>query len=157
MNKYSLLNKIVLFIAQDYIYRTKNLGMNVPPILHRLEGSIKVFKQQNMFTVEEAKEVLLIAKSDEITAIMDKEVSFIIFVYELMKLWTTTVPKKYRPCLNIGDKQFAIGGRVFFREMIRMRQNDSEKYEIKKSVIDDSISVANEFFNFHVEKLNVER
>ena len=146
---HDLLNKIVLFVAQDYIYRTKKDDNDVPPLLHKLEGSVKVFKQQNMFSIEEAEKVLKIAKSDEISSIMNREVSFIIFVYELMRLWIEYVPKKDRPILNISDKKFAMGGKVFWKQMISMKQSNIDTYSHKKSVIDDSITVAKEFFEYH--------
>ena len=146
-------NKIILFVAQDYIYRTKKEGASVPPVLHKLEGAVKVFKQQNMFSVEEAKEVLKIARSEEIDAIMNKEVSFIIFTFELMKLWVNHVPKVDRPILNISDKHFKLGGRVFYQSMLKLKQENEDKHKDKKSIIDDSITVANEFFSYHKKVL----
>lgn len=150
---YSLLNKIVLFVSQDYINHAKQDGVDVPPDLHRLEASIKVFKRQHMFTVEEAKRVLKIAKSDEMSAIMNKEISFIIFVYELMKLWINYVPKKDRPMLNISDKRFKMGGKVFWKQMISLKQSDADSYNEKRNIIEDSIDVANGFFEYHKEVL----
>ena len=151
--KYSTLNKICLYISQDYIYRTKKDKGDVPPILHRLEWSVKVFKQQNMFSIEEADKVLKIAKSEEIDNIMNKEVSFIIFVFELMKLWTEYVPKEYRPNLNISDKHFKLGGRTLWKQMVKLKSKDVDKHSEKKEIIDDSITVANEFFNYHIKEL----
>lgn len=153
--EYSLLNKIVLFVAQDYIYRTKQEGNDVPPDLHRLEAAVKVFKRQHMFTIEEAERVLKIASSDEMSDIMNKQVSFIVFVYELMKLWVNYVPKKDRPLLNISDKKFKMGGRVFWRQMLSMKQLNVHTHKEKSNIIEDSISVANEFFEYHKRIFNI--
>ena len=152
-NDYDLLNKVVLFIAQDYIVRTKNDSGAVPPVLHRLEAAITVYKRGNMFTQEEAKLILKVAQSDEISAIMDREVSFIIFTFELMKLWTTYVHKEYRPILNISDKNFRLGGRQMWRQMLYLKQRNAEEHEVKQQIIDDSIDVATEFFNYHTQIL----
>ena len=153
MNKYNLLNKVVLFICQDYIVRTVKDGSEVPPLLTRLSAAITGYKQFHMFSQDEAKIVLKLAKSDEITDIMNKEVSFIVFTMELMKLWITTVPKQNRPHLNISDKHFRLGGKVFWQQMMKLKQVDTTSYKHKTEVIDDSITVANEFFNYHVKEL----
>ena len=145
---YSTFNKVVLFIVADYIHRTKQEAA-VPPILHRLEGAIVVFKRGHQFSVPEAKQVLKIAQSDEISNIMNKEVSFMIFAFELMKLWVEYVPKEDRPLLNISDKHFKLGGRVFYRQMIKMKHSDAEKYEEKTNIINDSVQVASEFLDYH--------
>jgi len=150
--KYDLLNLVVLFLVADYIMRTKQEA-DVPPILHKLEGAISVFKRNNQFSIAEAKQVLKIAQSDEITDIMSKEVSFMIFAFELMKIWVNYVPKVDRPLLNISDKHFRLGGKIFYKQMIKMKRTDSDKHSDKTAIINDSIAVANEFFEYHVGKL----
>ena len=152
MNKYNLLNKITLFVCQDYIKKSRDDNGTVPPVLSRLDGSITGYKAFHMFSVLEAKEVLRIASKDEIKTIMEKEVSFIVFVMEVMKIWTQTVPKKDRPHLNISDKQFKLGGRIYWQQMMALKKVDVDKYDHKTDVIDDSIKVAREFMNFHLRE-----
>ncbi len=144
-----LLNKIVLFICQDYIVRTQKDGGEIPPILSRLNGSITGFKQFHMFSIEEAKKVLLIAKEKDLLDIMDKEVSFLVFVMEVMKLWTQDIPKQNRPHLNISDKHFKLGGKMFWKQMMYLKKTDKENYIDKQDIIDTSIEVANEFYTYH--------
>ena len=151
MHKYETLNKIVLFISQDYIQKTVDDGALIPDIMYRLKSSIAGYKKFHMFSEQEAKDVLKLAKSEEIDGIMSKKVSFIVFAMELMKLWQKEVPKRYRPHLNISDKHFKLGGKVFWKQMMALKHSDAEDYDHKSSVIDDSISVANKFFNYHRE------
>lgn len=151
--KYTILNKVTLFICQDYIYRTKKDGKQVPLTLNKLESAISGYKVFHMFSQEEANIVLKMAKSKEIDDIMSKEVSFLIFVYELMKLWIEYVPKEHRPHLNISDKHFKLGGRVMWQQLLSLKKFDTEDYNNKQEVITDSITVANEFFDYHKEKL----
>jgi len=148
-----VLNKIVLFVVQDYLQRTAD-ETEMPPILYKLKASIAGYKQFHMFSVDEATQVLAISKDKKLLEIMDKEVSFLVFSMEVMRLWTTDVDKKYRPHLNISDKHFKLGGREFWRQLILLKQTDKESYEDKKEIIDTSIDVAHEFYTYHKEKLN---
>ena len=107
------LNKICLFVIQDYIERTRKES-EVPPVLIRLSASITGYKAFHMFTPEEATEVLKISKNKDLLAIMDKEVSFLVFAMEVMKLWIDDISKKNRPYLNISDKNFKLGGKYFW-------------------------------------------
>lgn len=149
MEGYNVLNKVVLFIAQDYIERTVADDHKVPSILIRLKGAVAGYKLFHMFSYDEAQTVIKMAKSEDIDNIMSKEVSFTIFTMELMKLWILNVPREHRPHLNISDKHFKIGGKMFWKQMIALKTEDSESYNLKTSIIDDSCSVAKEFFDYH--------
>ena len=147
------LNKVCLFVVQDYLQRTAD-ETELPVILYRLKASIQGYKSFHMFDITEAKEVLKISKDPKLLAIMDKEVSFLVFAMEVMKLWTEDIPKEQRPHLNISDKRFKLGGRNFFKQMLYLKQTDKEQYEDKKDIIDTSIDVAREFYTFHKEKVD---
>ena len=147
-----VLNKVVLFVVQDYLQRTAE-ETELPPILYRLKASIQGYKSFHMFSIEEATQVLEISKDAKLLAIMDKEVSFLVFAMEVMKLWTEDVDKKNRPHLNISDKHFRLGGKHFWKQMMVLKKTDSEEYEEKTEVIDTSIDVAREFYKYHKEKL----
>jgi len=148
------LNKIVLFVVQDYLQRTAE-ETELPPILYRLKASIEGYKKFHMFSLKEATEVLKISEEDELLSIMDKEVSFLVFAMEVMKVWTEDIPKKDRPHLNIADKHFKLGGRHFFKQMLVLKKTDIEEYKDKKEIISTSIDVANEFYQYHKERLCV--
>ncbi len=148
-----VLNKCVLFVVQDYLQRTVDDGAELPSILYRLKASIAGYKSFHMFSIEEAEQVLKVSKDEHLLAIMDKEVSFLVFAMEVMKLWTEDIPKKNRPHLNISDKHFKLGGRFFWRQMMYLKQNDVDNYKDKQDIIDTSIDVANEFYKYHKEVL----
>ena len=152
-NKYHLLNLVILFTVQDYIRKSREDNGTVPPLLSKLEGSVAGYKSFHMFSIDEAKEVLRIAKKDGIKNIMEREVSFIVFAMEIMKIWIETVPKENRPHLNISDKHFKLGGKVYWQQMMALKKSDTKDYDHKTSVIDDSIEVAKAFMNFHIEEI----
>ena len=55
--------------------------------------------------------------------------------------------------LNISDKRFKMGGKVFWKQMISLKQSDADSYNEKRNIIEDSIDVANGFFEYHKEVL----
>ena len=152
---YHLLNKIVMFTAEAYIELSTAEGNLAPEALERLRYGIIGQRKINMFTQTEAKICLELGKDERLIKIMDNEISFIVFVYELMKIWTMTVPRDKRPILGVSDKHFKLGGSVFYKQMLVAKQKDTKEYEEKQAIINDSKRVAQEFFQFHWEQFKL--
>ena len=156
--KTKTLNKIILFLVQDYIVSAQSQKtkegkqVQTPPQLTHLRASIAGFKKFHMFTIEEAEELSLIAKEEGLLEILDQDVSYIIVTMELMKLWTQTIPKNKRPVL-ISDKHFKLGGSYFWNAMIYLKSEANDEYIEKKNTIDNSKKMANDFWEYHYNKL----
>ncbi len=144
-------NKVILFTIQGYLEQHKEQA-ELPGLLHRLNGQIGMYKQLNLFSQEEATIVLKASSQDEITEITKKNVSFIVFVLQLIKRWVEEIPKKQRPHLNISDKKLRLGKAIFFKDMIQLKKTNGYQYKLKKEIIDTSIETADDFFNYYKDK-----
>ena len=153
------LNKTMLFLVHDYIVSAQSQKtkegkqVEIPPQLVRLRASIAGFKKFHMFTIEEAEELTVIAKEDELLKILDQDVSYIIVAMELMKRWSESIPKNQRPALSVSDKHFKLGASHFWQAMIYLKEHANEEYLAKKETIDNSKKMANEFWDYHYNKL----
>ena len=156
--KTTTLNKIICFLVHDYIVSAQSQKnkegkeVQIPPQLIRLRGSIAGFKKFHMFSVEEAEELSLIAKEEALLKILDQDVSYIIVAMELMKLWTQSIPRNQRPIL-ISDKHFKLGGSYFWNAMLFLKSEANDEYLAKKNTIDNSKIMANQFWEYHYNKL----
>ncbi len=148
-----LLNKIVLFTTDVYIDRMKDEGASLPKILLDLKVALVSYKFTNKFTDDEATEVMGYAKEEELVDIIQTEISHLIFILTVIKLWVEIVPKKERPLLNISDKRLIKGKAEYAIHMLKLKQKDSDTYEKKKEVIDKSVETAELFMDYHIKKL----
>ena len=155
MNKYETLNKVVLHTVDLYLERVRQDDMNLPPTLDRLRRGLVTQRMLNKFTPEEAEKVLEIGRDKEFKAIMDRDISFLIFALELMKVWTMSVPKDKRPILGVSDKHFKLGGDSLWQQMLLARSKAPEEYSEKKQVIVDSKEVAQGFFEHQWKELGL--
>jgi hypothetical protein len=142
-----------MFTAESYITMMYEEGSHVTPVLERLYIGLTGQKVINKFTLEEAEICLKLGEDEELKKIMDKEVAFSIFVFELMKFWTMSVPKEKRPYLGVSDKHFKIGGNAYWQQMLKLKSINGYKHKQKKEIIDDSKEVAKAFFEWHWRKV----
>ena len=150
---YQLLNKIVLFTIDTYIDRIKADKIQMPKVFNDLKYSIITYKRSNKFTQEEGKEVLEFAQTQEMKDIIEIEISHIIFLLTIIKIWVSTVPKKERPILNISDRRLVKGKAEFAMAMLKMKQSDKENYEVKKEIMNTSVFTAEKFMDYHFKVL----
>ena len=149
-----LFSKIILFTVDVYVDKMKNEGAPIPDILHKMKIAIVGYKYRNKFTDEERKLVLGFAKEQELKDIIEVEISHLIFILTVIKLWIELIPKTERPILNISDKRLIKGKAEYAMHMLKLKQNDKESYEEKKDVIDTSVKTAEAFIEYHIKKLS---
>jgi len=150
-----LFSKIILFTVDVYIDKMKSEGAPIPDVLYKMKLSIVGYKHHNKFTDEERKLVLGFAKEQELKDIVETEISHLIFILTVIKLWVELIPKKERPILNISDKRLTKGKAEYAMYMLKLKQKDKETYEEKKNVIDTSVKTAEAFMEYHIRKLTI--
>ena len=151
-HNYETFNKIILNTIHIYNKQAREDKMELPKILYRLDSALVVYKINNGFTKEEVEWVKSYSVNDEtLKEITKKPVSFIVFSLELIRLLTSRLDAKNRPNFNINDKKLLIGRAEFFRSMLAMKKEDPESYIKKKLIIDDSVLVAQELFDYYYE------
>ncbi len=148
-----LLNKVILFTVDTYITRMRSEGLELPSLLSALRLSIIAYKPANRFTEEESKIVLKYAEDKELTEIIQTEISHVIFILTVIKLWAERISKKDRPLLNISDKRLLKGKAEYALFMLKLKQKDSDSYKEKKRIIDTSVKTAELFMDYHMKKL----
>ncbi len=148
-----LFNKVILFTIDAYITRMRSDSLELPTLLTDLKLSIIAFKPANMFTEEESKKVIAYGKDPELKEIVETEISHIIFILTVIKLWAELISKKDRPFLNISDKRLIKGKAEYAMYMLGLKQTDNDKYKDKKDIIDTSVKTAERFIDYHISKL----
>jgi hypothetical protein len=154
MTDYTLLNKVVLYTANRYIDSSIKEGLEPSVLHHRLKFAAKVFMERNPLTKEDMDVISKVSSDEDFQAIIGGQVSFLVFVLELVKLWVDAVPKESRPLLNISDKKLRIGRAMFAIEMLQLKKTNIFKHEGLTAVINDSVSTAKAFFEYH-ERMTV--
>ncbi len=148
-----LFNKVILFTIDAYITRMRSDSLELPTLLTDLKLSIITFKPANMFTEEESKKVIAYGKDPELKEIVETEISHIIFILTVIKLWAELISKKDRPFLNISDKRLIKGKAEYAMYMLGLKQTDNDKYKGKKDIINTSVKTAERFIDYHISKL----
>ena len=150
---YNLLNKAILFTIDVYIDRMKADKVEIPHILNRLKLGLITYRKHNMFNKEEAEFVMKVGQDPKLKEIVHVEVSHLLFILTVIKLWIEIVPKKQRPILGVSDNKLSKGRAVYAVQMLKLKQTDKESYEEKKQIIDTSVETAKRFMDYHLEKL----
>ncbi len=150
----TLLNKIILFTVDTYIDRMKAEGAPIPKVLTDLKIAIVSYKFNNRFTKEEAATVLEFGKDQELKDIIGIEISHLIFILTVIKIWVEIIDKKDRPLLNISDKRLIKGKAEYAMFMLNLKQKDNDSYKEKKEIIDESVKTAEKFMDYHINKLD---
>ena len=151
---YTLLNKIILFTVDTYIDRMKEDKLELPEILDRVKIGLVSYKRSNLFTKEEAEVAMKLGKDENLQKIVHTEISHVLFILTIIKLWVELVPKRERPFLNISDRKLKQGKAIYAIYMLKEKQINKENYEEKKQIIDTSVLTAEQFMSYHFEILN---
>jgi len=148
-NKYITFNKLVLYTCEAYITKSIEDELTIAPIHKNLQIAIRGYMIMGRFSPLEAKRIISLNKDEKLKAITEKNISFLVYVLELIKLWVDDVPKKHRPHLNISDKKLRVGRSLFAMGMLKLKQSDEDKYQELRDIIDVSVDVAREFYEFN--------
>jgi len=144
-----LFNKIILFTAHTYFGEHKKEA-KLPEKAKKIDTALNMFTKTTGFLPDEVKTIQ--SHNKEVQEITRKEVSYIVFALHLLKLWSDKIPKSKR-FLAINDKHLKYSKAMFTTEMLTIKHTNKEVYEEKKQIIDDSIKIAEDFFNYHYNKL----
>ena len=148
-----MFNNMILFTCHQYIEKSQKDKLSLSPIHHQLKASISAYMMLHRFTIAEAKVVTDLGEDERLKKITAVEVSYLIYVLELIKLFVETVPKAERPHLNISDKRLMHGKAHYFSFMLEMKRRDPEQYKKTKDLVNDSVLSAKHFFGFMEEHL----
>ena len=148
-----IFNQLVLFTCHSYLEKSQNDGLNLSPIHHQLKASISAYMMLHRFSKAEAKIITDLGEDERLKKITATEVSYLVYVLELVKLFVETVPKSERPHLNISDKRLKHGKAHYFAFMLEMKRRDPEQYKKTKDLVNDSVLSAKHFFGFMEEHL----
>jgi hypothetical protein len=154
---YQLFNKVLLFTVDMYIDKMRQEGVELPEILNKLKIAIVSYKAHNKFTKEEADFILKCKDDEKLQSIVNVEISHIIFILTLIKLWVELVPKKERPILNISDKKLIKGKAEYAILMLKLKYSDEKAYKEKKAIIDKSVDTAEAFMDYHLNLLKEDK
>ena len=147
--KYEILAFVMLFNIVSQIEKEIEAGTpNIPPILYRYYGQGKLWLK-NRKPNEKVLEIINKMKTDEsFEDITMKEISYILFSLDSIRLYTERIPREKRPMLNISDKKLLIGSRRYVIDMLRLKKRDSETYRKTKKLFEDTEQTATDVFDW---------
>ncbi len=141
-------NKLILFTAFEYLDNAIKEGMTKEPEHMKIAGAIRGYKTFSKFSPEQSEIVIAMGKEPVLKAITEIDISYVVFALELLKLWCELVDKKDRPHLNISDKRLKSGRSMFVVSMLKLKQEDTEKYNELRTIINDSVITAKKFIMY---------
>lgn len=159
MKDYSLFNKLILHTVSAYLDRAYEEGMTKEPMHIKLMSGLRSFQTFGKFLPEEAKLLQSLGDNPILEKIKNREVSFVVYSLELMRLWVQTVPLSARKHIYLGvsNKKLLLGRAYFTTMMLSMKQKDPETYKEKRAIIDESVLNAKHYFSFMMEQLIKEK
>lgn len=155
---YKTLNKIMFAMTEKYINQCIKDGIQPTDFHFRILSGISGWKTFNSFTLEEAKKVNELQDNKELKELIDMPASFLVFTLQLIKMLyeyqeRDGIPKRLRPYIGISEKKLKTGRALFAIDMLKLKHRNSEQYEETKQIIDESVEVAEKFFNFYHTKI----
>ena len=117
------------------------------PWFFRLNANAKVYSKMRKILPEDLKCLNQIDNDVVFLMNKEKEVSYIIFVLELMRLYAENFPEKYFHNFNISKKKLLFGFRHYTIAMLNAKLKDRELYDEKKKIMEDSKKVALNTYN----------
>lgn len=153
MNYEIMFNKLCLFTVEAYFSRAISEGLSEDPFHKEVQNAINGYLTFGRYSTEERDVIIALGKEEAFKKITHKQISFIVFGLELLKAWVELIPKKNRPHLNISDKRLKVGRTQFVLTMVKLKNEDREKYDELKSIIDDSVITAKLFIGYAHRRL----
>ncbi len=154
-NPYILFNRLILFTVEAYLTKSKEDGHTDDEMHNRLISGIRAYQTMGRFSQEEAKLLQELGETETAKKIKQKEISFVVYALELMKLWIEEVPVQYRKSIYLGvsNKKLKLGRATFAMGMLRLKKEDKERYDNLKEIIDESVINAKHFFGYFQNEL----
>jgi len=155
MKNYLTFNRLILFTVEAYLARAIEEGLTHEEFHKKLVSGIRSFMVMGRFSKEEQERLKILGEDTIMEKIKNKEVSFVVYALELMRLWVTEVPREVRKNLYLGvsNKKLLLGRAYFVKTMLHLKHTDEENYKEKRQIIDESVLNAKHFFSFFEDKL----
>jgi hypothetical protein len=71
-----------------------------------------------------------------------ENISYIVFVLELTRIWLESYPQDKLPAFSVSKKKLRHGAKWFAVDMLKVKQYDEEMYKDKKAIIAGSKEAA---------------
>ena len=149
-------NKLILFTAEAYLTKSIDDGLSNEDLHRRIIGGIRAYMVMGRFSGREAAILQSIGEDEYMQDLRAREISFVVYALELLRLWVELVPKEKRKNIHIGvsDKILRKGRATFAVSMLNLKKKDEAKYKELRQIIDESVLVAKNFFYYTQEKIN---
>ncbi len=123
-------------------------GTPIPTPILKFKTMAWRYRQINDFSSEESKYLIALSEDPKFRKIIEQEVSFLVMVAEFIRLYIEEVPKDKRVQMNISDNKLKGGFRDYVKGMLVLKQVDPIKYKDKREIMDNTRTMAREFFWF---------
>jgi len=157
LKKSDLFTRVLLFTVVNYIRQSREDGVDTEGVPDRIAETVILYAKQNPITIEEQEMLKPIADSGALDISNKGGISFVIFVMELVKMWALEYPKEKRPLLSVGERNLKKGKGLFTNEMLAKKfskkKEEKEEYTELKKIINDSQSLAQEWYTIHRKEL----
>ena len=153
--KYHTFAMLILYnIASQLDNEIDDNASNLPPIAFKLWGNTKRWLKSHSFTEDDLQLIMELKDDEEFEEITMREVSFLLFALDLMRIYVETVPKEKRPILDISDKKLIKGSRIYAIDMIKLKHRDSEIYKDTKKLFRTTEEVAKDVYDYMFNKVS---
>lgn len=152
-NPYITFNKTILFTVEMYLSRALAEGTTREDFHRKIVSGIRSYQTMGRFSSVEAAKVSAVGEHEYMKKLKEIEISYVVYALELIKLWVTHVPEKYRKNIYLGvsSKKLLKGRATFAVAMLDLKRRDSKKYEELKNIIDQSVITAKNYY-FYLEE-----
>ena len=145
---------LMIFTAEAYLTRSIEDGLTDDPFHRKLVSGINSYRTMRRFSKEELELVVDLGKEEYMEKLKQIEIAFVIYALQILK----RAAEDYTFIIGVGRKKLLKGKAEFAIDMLKLKQRDKEKYQSTKAIIDESVIVANRFYDYtqnHIkEKLN---
>ncbi len=146
-NEYRLFN--ITFVRHLVYYLNKEIEAEtiIPTPILKFNTMANQYRLINDYTPEERDHIIELGATEKFKEITNNEISYLIMVVEMTRLYIEEIPKKKRfPCLNVSDDKLRGGFREYTMGMLRLKKANPEDYTDKKEIMDNSRTMARELF-----------
>lgn len=141
-----IINKIVLFFANHYIFEEIN---TLKGKQQQVASKLHYYTKLHPFAGDDIK--MLRELDPYFKVMLDVELSYQVFGFEVLALWSRDIPKPQRPFLNIKDINLQRGSTYYMKESLALKYKDEAKHKEKKEIMTTSTDKAKEFYTFLCE------
>lgn len=135
--------KLVLFFVDYYAHQERETYKRDQAMIAQ---KVRYYTKLHPYTRDETW--ILKELDPHFKKMLDMQLSYQVFAFEILALWAQDVPKEQRPLLNISDHKLKKGHRHYFKELLTLKKRNGYKYKQTKAIMEISIEKAAEFYNF---------